>query len=317
MGMSAEHSLASNRYVAHHFDSPQQQMAAGKLGMWIFLVTEVLFFSGLFVAYAVYRSWHPQVFADAHRFLSTELGTLNTVVLLFSSLTMAWSVRCAQLNQQRGLLVCLATTLACAGMFLGVKAVEYSLKWEEGLLWAGAFAPPKISASSNLVSAPLLVLSAPALSAIVAGAIGLVVARRKKWRPASAVWAVVLITGWTFCLGVAVAAGVLSFGEHADVTVPAETDHAVQRTPGAVDDPATAAKAINFTGVFFSIYYVMTGVHALHILGGMAVIAWLVWGAAAGKYGAQYFNPVDYVGLYWHLVDVVWIFLFPLLYLIR
>ena len=146
-----KHSHPEN--VAHHFESAQQQFDAGKLGMWLFLVTEVLFFSGLFVLYAVYRSNHPEVFVNAHKYLNTTLGALNTIVLLVSSLTMAWAVRCAQLGQQRGLVSMLAATLALSSLFLGIKAVEYSHKWGEGLLWAGAFsagiARPQCGQSTN------------------------------------------------------------------------------------------------------------------------------------------------------------------------
>src|SRR5690349_739705 len=86
-------------FLAHHFDTPQQQFDAGKLGIWLFLLTEVLFFAGLFVAYSVYRAMRPEVFVYAHYFLDTKLGAVNTCVLLLSSLTAAWSVRNAQLRQ--------------------------------------------------------------------------------------------------------------------------------------------------------------------------------------------------------------------------
>ena len=129
------HAHGHDPHLAHHFDTPRQQFDAGKLGMWLFLVTEVLFFSGLFVAYAVYRSNHPEVFVDAHKYLDKVLGGFNTIVLLFSSLTMAWGVRCAQLGQKRGLVWCLTATLVCASLFLGVKAVEYTHKWDLGLYW--------------------------------------------------------------------------------------------------------------------------------------------------------------------------------------
>ena len=99
-GHSGEH---HDERLAHHFDDSSQQFDAGKLGIWIFLITEILFFSGLFCAYAVYRSNHPDLFWFGHLFLSTPMGAINTVVLLLSSLTMAWAVRCAQLNNKRGL----------------------------------------------------------------------------------------------------------------------------------------------------------------------------------------------------------------------
>jgi cytochrome c oxidase subunit 3 len=126
-------------FLAHHFDDPEQQFDSGKLGMWLFLVTEVLFFSGMFCAYALYRSLHPEVWTFASQFLNETLGAFNTGVLLFSSLSMAWGVRCAQLRQRTGLVVCLAITLGCASVFLGIKAIEYTHKWDLGLLPAGMY----------------------------------------------------------------------------------------------------------------------------------------------------------------------------------
>ena len=316
----APHATSVEHHVAHHFDSAEQQLAAGKLGMWIFLVTEVLFFSGLFVAYAVYRSLHPEVFVDAHYYLSTTLGGLNTIVLLFSSLTMAWAVRCAQLGQQRGLLWCLSITLACAGLFLGVKAVEYSTKWQEGLLWAGAYSP--YLGEVSVFSTPLIVLSLPATAALVAAGIGLVIAKIRNFRPSMVLCTAVMAASLAFAIGIGIGLGVTQFESHGHrshgkgTTTSAGT-LAESGDVGNSDDTLSGGNSINFTGVFFSIYYAMTGVHALHILGGMGVIAWLILCAAKGRYGSQYFNPVDYVGLYWHLVDIVWIYLFPLLYLIR
>ncbi len=99
-------------FLADHFQTPEQQFAAGKLGMWIFLLTEILLFGGLFCAYAVYRANHPEIFVYAHQFLDKNLGAINTAVLILSSLTMAWGVRCAQRDRQRGLVVCLLVTLA-------------------------------------------------------------------------------------------------------------------------------------------------------------------------------------------------------------
>ena len=127
---------------AHHFESWKQQFDAGKLGMWLFLAQEVLFFTGLFVLYAVYRTLHPEVWEYADRFLSVPHGAFNTAVLLFSSLTMAWGVRCAMLGQRVGLVWCLGITLFCAALFLGVKSFEYSEKAHAHILWAGAVEQP-------------------------------------------------------------------------------------------------------------------------------------------------------------------------------
>ena len=127
---------------AHHFESWKQQFDAGKLGMWLFLVQEVLFFSALFCLYAVYRTLHPEVWEYADRFLSVPHGAFNTAVLLFSSLTMAWGVRCAMLGQRVGLVACLGVTLFCAALFLGVKSFEYTEKAHAHILWAGAVETP-------------------------------------------------------------------------------------------------------------------------------------------------------------------------------
>lgn len=210
----------SDRFLQHHFDSHEQQFAAGKLGMWLFLAGEVLFFSGLFCAYAILRTLHPESFAMASQLLDVKLGTINTAILLTSSLTMVWAVRCAQLNQRRGLILCLSLTLALAAIFLGVKLVEYSHKFHEGLLWVGSYNPQV--------------------------------------------------------------------------------------------ETGTPPK----NGVFFSVYFAMTGLHALHILGGMGAITWLIVRSVKGHFSSRFYGPVDFVGLYWHLVDIVWIYLFPLLYLI-
>jgi cytochrome c oxidase subunit 3 len=227
-------------HLAHHFDTPKQQFQAGKLGMWLFMLTEILLFGGLFCAYAVYRANHPEIFFYAERFLDKTLGALNTCVLITSSLTMAWAVRCAQRNHKRGLIVCLALTLALAFGFLGVKCVEYKHKWEDGLRWASLYDPN-----------PQAVLDAQS--------------HRQS-------------------------AG-LSTGPE-----PQERKNA---------------------GIFFSIYFLMTGLHGIHVIGGMIVISWLLIRASKGTFSSRYFGPVDYVGLYWHLVDMIWIYLFPLLYLIH
>ncbi len=132
---------ARDPHLAHHFDSSEQQYESGKLGMWLFLATEILLFGGLFCAYAVYRSNHPEIFIYAHRFLDKTLGGINTLILIASSFTMAWAVRAAQLGQRRKLLTLLSITLLCAFGFLGIKAVEYDQKWKHGLLWGARYKP--------------------------------------------------------------------------------------------------------------------------------------------------------------------------------
>lgn len=227
-------------HLAHHFETPHQQFSAGKLGMWVFLLTEILLFSGLFCAYAVYRANHPEIFEYAHQFLDKTLGAINTGVLITSSLTMAWAVRCAQLGQRRRLITLLALTLLGGCGFLSIKYVEYKHKWEDGLLWASQYKPV----------------------------------------------------------------------EHAETRKPVGDQPPVKSSLAHSEAP-------RHVGIFFSIYFVMTGLHGLHVIAGMGAIGWVLTRSIRGDFGPLYFGPVDYVGLYWHLVDLVWIYLFPLLYLIH
>ncbi|HEY0982133.1 cytochrome c oxidase subunit 3 [Schlesneria sp.] len=350
---SHHHSDDHPRFLAHHFGSPQQQFDAGKFGMWLFLITEVLFFSGLFCAYAVYRSTHPEAFANADRYLDSTLGATNTAVLIFSSLTMAWAVRAAQLGQKTLLIRLLTITLMCASIFLGVKAVEYSHKWDLGILWASQFNPKDHAAHSPA----LLVLSIPAILATIITGVAFAVSRAKKSPIAAPFWFCLLLTSVAFFGGVGLGTlvpvieesftGVKHGGDHEEshseqggdqshghdehANVAQGTDaHAghSHATESQVSEPQAsigngpshplgqAEFDPTYTGIFFSIYYVMTGLHAIHILAGMGTIAWLVWRSIRGDFGPDYFGPVDYVGLYWHLVDLIWIYLFPLLYLI-
>ncbi|MCA9041849.1 MAG: cytochrome c oxidase subunit 3 family protein [Planctomycetaceae bacterium] len=245
-------------FLAHHFDTPEQQYDSGKLGIWLFLVTEVLFFSGLFVAYIVYRYFHPEIFIYADDFLDVNLGFLNTIILLFSSLTMAWAVRCAQLNQRTGLIINLIITLACAGGFMVVKYVEYSHKIHDGLLPAAYFSYDPAAHHGGEAGHE---------------------------------------------------------GEHSG-----DAEHATEEGTAAHDtvdaDHSRNKQPPRDAGVFFSIYFCMTGLHGIHILFGMGFLTWLLIRSIRGDFNEQYFGPVDYVGLYWHLVDLIWIYLFPLLYLI-
>jgi cytochrome c oxidase subunit 3 len=204
--------------VAHQFDDAKQQYEAATLGMWAFLITEVMFFGGLFVGFFVYVTAYSAGFAEGSRHLSVPLGTLNTGVLLGSSLTMALAVRSAQRGARAAQVLFLLLTIGLGLLFLGVKGLEYAHKFHEGL-----------------------------------------------------------VPGRLFTLT----------GPH-----------------------ASSAQ------LFFSFYFAMTGVHALHMIIGVGILAVLVVQAARGRYTADYFTPVEVSGLYWHFVDVVWIFLFPLLYLV-
>lgn len=207
----------------HHFHSPLQQFESAKLGMWLFLAQEVLFFSGLFVAYGVVRLGYPEAFAAGAAQLNVWMGGANTLVLLFSSLTAALAVRSAQLGERSQVSNYLYVTIGCAFIFMIIKYFEYSEKFHHGLL-PGEY-----------------------------------------WHPHL---------------------------EHATALLPAHTH------------------------VFFGIYFMLTGLHGVHVLIGIGVLAWIALRNNRGEFSKDYWTPVDLAALYWHLVDLVWIFLFPLLYLI-
>jgi len=203
---------------AHHFDSVDQQREAANLGMWLFLVTEVMFFGGVFMAYILYRWKYHDAYVAASHHLDVTLGGLNTAVLIGSSLTMALAVRAAQVGNKKHLVLFLVLTILLGGVFLGVKGVEYSAKFEHHLF-------------------------------------------------------------------------------------PGHDFHF---------EGANAREA----QLFFILYFFMTGLHALHMIVGIGVMAVLTIMAQRGRFTPEYYNPIECAGLYWHFVDIVWIFLFPLLYLI-
>ena len=373
-------------FLAHHFDTPEQQFDSGKLGIWLFLVTEVLFFSGMFCAYAIFRALRPEVFEGCSQFLNTKLGAINTGVLLFSSLTMAWAVRCSQLEQHKGLVGTLAATLSCAMIFLGVKAIEYSHKWGMGLLPAGMFFYNPDNPHPTDHPNYLLYICLPFAVALAGVVIWLIASVVTMNRFHIAIAKPLTVVCFSFFIGVGLGT-ILESGEeaadhvdvHADpdglasapIAQAAEKVAAAEAAPaiaasGAIvpvdqdvlerlakdttnsgiasglsaleQQAATAGKSTvtgdgvilggitttevdvmtkRTAGVFFSIYYCMTGIHAIHILAGIGVLVWLLVRAVRQDFNRQYFGPVDYVGLYWHLVDLIWIYLFPLLYLIR
>jgi len=217
--MSGSHATHHDHpYLQHHFDNLEQQFESSALGMWLFLVTEILFFGGLFAAYLVYRMAYPAAFQDASHHLDIVLGGINTAILIGSSLTMAMAVYAAQIGHRTRQMVYLIATMVLGAAFLGIKAVEYSHKFHD-----------------NLVPGPNFQFEGR--------------------------------------------------------------------------DPVRAQ-------LFFSLYFVMTGLHALHMVVGLGIMAVLLWMAYRGRFTKAYHTPVEISGLYWHFVDIVWIFLFPLLYLI-
>ncbi len=313
-------------FIAHHFDSAEQQFDSGKQGIWVFLVTEVLFFSGLFCAYALYRYHRPDVFVDASQFLDKVLGGINTVVLLFSSLTMAWAVRAAMLGQNRLAGRLILVTMVCAGVFLGVKAVEYSHKWDLNIFVAskyhyveGAAHPePEGGVAGALhISQYLVNLSiVPTILLVGFASVGLLF-RLNGHRRAAAMYAgLAIMMGGYFlgALGGELYQDAVDRGDHA---AHLASDHAGGQGFEESADLQGIAVSPQDIGVFFSIYYCMTGLHAFHVIGGMIALSWLYYRCLRGDWRRDYFGPVDFVGLYWHLVDLIWIFLFPLLYLIK
>lgn len=205
-------------HLQHHFTDSRQQEESAKLGIWLFLLTEVLLFGGLFCFYAIYRSWNPEMFHNAHAYLDVWMGATNTVVLIVSSLTMALAIRSMQLGRRKATIWFLVGTVLLACAFMVIKYFEYSHKIHVGQL------------------------------------------------PGQ----------WYFFEGI-------------EGTNP---------------------------HIFFSAYFLMTGLHGFHVLGGIGVITWLIIKTARGSFSPEYYTPIEMTGLYWHLVDLIWIFLFPLFYLI-
>jgi cytochrome c oxidase subunit III len=271
----------------------QESVESNRLGMWIFLATEILLFGGLFCAYAVYRSNHPEIFVYAHQFLSKTLGGINTLVLICSSFTMAWAVRAAQLGDRKKLVPLLVITILCGFCFLSIKAVEYEAKWKHGLLWGEKYKPahgaepggehnalpaagaPGATAQPGTTAQPGSPALPPALNL-----------PDRSYLPPAAIEPKGLLTA---------PEAALARGSHIEGNAP---------VPENVQ-------------TFFAIYFAMTGLHGLHVIVGMFLISWILVRATRGAYGPHNSTPVDSVGLYWHLVDLIWIYLFPLLYLIR
>ena len=225
-----------HRHPAHQFETMEQQKETSTLGMWLFLVTEIMFFGGLFTAYVIYRNMYPVAFAVASSTLDVKWGGINTAVLICSSLTMALAIRSAQVNWRKGILIFLSLTMLLGLTFLGIKAIEYHEKFV------------KRHVPGDVLNAPFHF-------------------------------------------------------------VP---ENAHEARMAAAADPLYQRHA----EIFFALYFIMTAVHATHMIIGILVLAVLWYFARKGKFDSEYYNPLEMTGLYWHFVDIVWIFLFPLLYLL-
>jgi cytochrome c oxidase subunit 3 len=212
------HAVGHDPNLQHHFYSMDQQLEASTLGMWVFLVTEIMFFGGMFMAYIVYRIAYPEAWVLGSHHLNVPLGAANTMVLICSSLTMVLAVRSAQTSSRSGQIRNIILTILLGSVFLTIKYFEYAEKFEH-----------------HLVPGP-----------------------------------------------------------HFDMTLP--------------DAPQQQ--------LFFSLYFMLTGVHAAHMIVGIGIMLTMLVMAIRGRFSADYYTPVEVSGLYWHFVDIVWIFLFPLLYLL-
>jgi len=209
--------------LVHHFESLPAQKEAATLGMWVFLVTEVMFFGGLFLAYTMYRNLYFHAFMQSSRHLNLTLGAVNTAVLICSSLTMAMGVHSSALGRRRATVAWLLLTVALGSVFLGIKAVEYKDKFDHHLVPGERFQAEELHLEG---------------------------------------------------------------------------------------DEARSAQ------IFYALYFAMTGLHASHMVIGIPIILVIAWMANRGRFSPEYHTPVELTGLYWHFVDIIWIFLFPLLYLI-
>jgi Heme/copper-type cytochrome/quinol oxidase, subunit 3 len=236
---ATEESHGHHPALQHHFENMEQQREAGTLGMWVFLVTEIMFFGGMFLAYTLYRGTYGAAFASASNHLDITLGALNTGVLILSSFTMAMAVYFTQVGKQRPQIFCLVLTIILGLTFLGVKAVEYKAKYDDKLIPGYLF--PN--------------------------------------RP---------------------------FGP--------EVAHEGDTNPHKLHLLGNAT--VKQVEMFYWIYFAMTGMHALHMIIGAGLLTFLLIFSIKGRYGPEYHSPVEVIGLYWHFVDIVWIFLFPLLYLL-
>jgi len=219
-------------YLRHHFETVEQQREAASFGMWVFLLTEVMFFGGMFVAYLIYRNWYHAAFVAGSNTLNIWLGTTNTAVLICSSLTMAMAVHSAELRKKKHLVVYLLLTITLGLAFLGIKAVEWTEKFELHHVPGASFSIEQF--------------------------------------------------------------------------VHPKDSKAIALAPDMAEK----------TQIYFSLYFLMTGMHALHMVIGVGFLLLLTYRAACGAYTEGHISTMENFGLYWHFVDIIWIFLFPLLYLI-
>src|ERR1700722_14831618 len=222
----------------HHFETEEQQREAGSFGMWLFLLTEIMFFGGMFFSYLLYRNWYYDAFVAASNTLQIKWGAVNTVFLISSGFCMALGVWSAEVRNRKMLVLMLWLTTFFGVLFLGVKAIEYTAKFKDHHVPGASFNISEFTKTQ--------------------------------------------------------------YGSDGKVTVKGLAPDVAQKTQ-----------------IYFFLYFAMTGMHALHMIIGIGLLFWLIWRANRGEFSAGYVAPIENFGLYWHFVDIVWIFLFPLLYLIN
>jgi cytochrome c oxidase subunit 3 len=260
--------------LKHHFDNLEQQHASERLGMWMFLATEVLFFGGLFGAYTVYRFYHPAEFEYASSKLNRTIASINTLFLITSSLTITLGIRAAKLGQRAALVRYLLATAALGAAFMVMKGFEYAEDFHEKYVPGSLFRGEYGAASAEFADEA---------------------ARRERENlpPLTPEQ----VSGYHFK------------GHYQHWS----EDLAKNNAAHPKGDPARIDPGI--VQLFLCFYYIMTGIHGLHIIIGIGCILWLVWEAWRGAIPPENYSTVEVVSLYWHLVDAIWLFLMPLLYL--
>lgn len=270
----------------------KQQEESVSIGMWMFLVQEIMFFGGLFTVYLVFRSKFPMAFAAGSNHLDAFWGGLNTLVLIVSSLTMALTVYYAQKGNRNMQVILIIATMFFGAVFLGVKVVEYTDKYEHGLVPVTGW-NKKIKAGEHVRNEQFTLPFET--RAVAAEAVDQV---EHKPNPRGEFQ---------------IATKDLELPKMAEQGNFLTESERIGYYSNGVLDPDKFRDKVR---IFFWIYFVMTGLHALHMIIGLGLMTWLLWKAWTGIFSHDYFAPVEMSGLYWHFVDIVWIFLFPLLYLL-
>lgn len=277
--------------LQHQFEDMKQQEESVSIAMWMFLVQEIMFFGGLFTVYLVFRSRFPMAFAAGSNHLDAFWGGLNTLVLIVSSLTMALTVYYAQKGNRNMQVILIAATMFFGAVFLGVKAIEYTDKYNHGTIPVDGW--NKRTTGKHTESASVKLPFETKVSA----------AETESEHP------YINPTG-AFQIDEEVDRKLVEEAEKGKYLTDAEKIGYFSN--GQID----LVKFRDKVRIFFWIYFVMTGLHALHMIVGLGLMAWLLYKAWRGTFSADYYSPVEISGLYWHFVDIVWIFLFPLLYLL-